>query len=333
MDYVKKTWRGVLACLAVAVPAWYLGKLIPVVGSPVFAILAGVVISVFWKEKGHAGAGIAFTSKKVLQCAVVLLGFGMNLSDILMRGRQSLPIILATITTALLLGYIMYRLLRVSKNAAILVSVGSSICGGSAIAAAAPVIGADDDEIAQSISVIFLFNVIAALVFPALGGMLGLSDEGFAIFAGTAVNDTSSVTAAATAWDGLHGANTLEVATVVKLTRTLAIIPITMVLALVRARENKGAAKIRIGKVFPMFVLLFVLASVVTTLFHLPTAVTAPLKDLSKFFITMAMAAVGFNTNIVKLIKTGLRPVFMGFSCWIGITVVSLLMQQLLGIM
>lgn len=108
-------------------------------------------------------------------------------------------------------------------------TVGSSICGGSAIAATAPVIEADDEEIAQSISVIFLFNVIAALVFPALGMALGLSNQGFGLFAGTAVNDTSSVTAAAAAWDGMHpGANTLDNATIVKLTRTLAIIPITL---------------------------------------------------------------------------------------------------------
>ncbi len=121
--------------------------------------------------------------------------------------------------------------------------VGSSICGGSAIAATAPVIDADDEEIAQAISVIFLFNVIAALVFPTLGGMLGLSNEGFGLFAGTAVNNTSSVTAAAAAWDGMHpGANTLDSATIVKLTRTLAIIPITLVLAFWQVRKAKRAA-------------------------------------------------------------------------------------------
>ena len=129
--------------------------------------------------------------------------------------------------------------MKVPSNISTLVGVGSSICGGSAIAATAPVIGADDEEIAQAISVIFLFNVIAALTFPTLGGMLGMTDHGFGLFAGTAVNDTSSVTAAASAWDGIHGSNTLEIATIVKLTRTLAIIPITLVLALWRTHKAK----------------------------------------------------------------------------------------------
>lgn len=191
-----------------------------------------------------------------------------------------------------------------------LIGVGSSICGGSAIAATAPVIGANDEEIAQSISVIFLFNVIAALIFPTLGGMLGLSNEGFGLFAGTAINDTSSVTAAAAAWDGIHHSNTLDSATIVKLTRTLAIIPITLVLAFYRTRKEKhqSSSKVSLKKIFPFFILFFVLASVVTTVFNLTATITNPLKELSKFFIIMAMAAIGLNTDIVKLVKTGENP-------------------------
>ena len=203
--------------------------------------------------------------------------------------------------------------------------------------AAAPVIGADDEEIAQSISVIFLFNVIAALIFPKLGMILGLSNEGFGLFAGTAVNDTSSVTAAAAAWDGLHGSNTLDAATIVKLTRTLAIIPITLVLSFWQMRKAKKSGEAQGGtfdikKIFPFFILFFILASVVTTVFALPATVTAPIKELSKFFIIMAMAAIGFNTNLVKLVRTGGKPIFMGLCCWIGIAGVSLLIQHVLGI-
>ena len=216
-----------------------------------------------------------------------------------------------------------------------LIGVGSSICGGRAIAATAPVIGADDEEIAQAISVIFLFNVIAALIFPTLGGVLGLSNEGFGLFAGTAVNDTSSVTAAASAWDGMHpGANTLDTAAIVKMTRTLAIIPITLVLALLRTRREgkQGGAQVDIKKIFPWFVLLFLLASIITTVLPIPAGVVSFLKDASKFFIVMAMAAIGLNTDIVKLVKTGGKPIFMGFCCWVAIAGVSLLVQHLLGI-
>ncbi len=341
MEKIKKLAPGLALCLVLAIPCWLLGKAFPVVGGPVFAILLGMVIALFYREHGAAKAGIAYTSKKVLQYAVILLGFGMNLSEIAKVGVTSLPIILSTISTSLIVSFLLYKLMHMPANISTLIGVGSSICGGSAIAATAPVIGADDEEIAQSISVIFLFNVAAALIFPTLGGMLGLSNEGFGLFAGTAVNDTSSVTAAASAWDGLHpGANALDQATIVKLTRTLAIIPITLALALWRtakAKHSGGAAgsSFSLRKVFPFFILFFVLASVITT-----AAVSAgvdaglfqPFKELSKFFIIMAMAAIGLNTDLVKLVRTGGRPIFLGLCCWVSIALVSLGMQHVLGI-
>lgn len=334
MLQMKDKLMGMGICLVIAIPAAFLGSCFPVVGGPVFAILIGMVLNLCIKDKSGMQPGITYTSKKILQYAVILLGFGMNLTDILMRGRQALPIILSTITTSLVIAYILCKAMKVPTKIATLVGVGSSICGGSAIAATAPVIGADDEEIAQGISVIFLFNIIAALIFPALGGMLGLSNEGFGLFAGTAINDTSSVTAAASAWDGLHGSNTLEVATIVKLTRTLAIIPITLVLAIVRSKKEQSAKgnSFSLKKIFPFFILFFLVAAIITTVFNLPVGVTAPIKSLSKFFIVWAMAAIGLNTNIVKLIKTGGKPILLGLCCWIGIACVSLGMQHILGI-
>lgn len=332
---MKKYFAGILLCLCISLPAWYLGKMFPVVGGPVCAILIGMVLAPFVKGKSIFRPGVAYTSKKILQYAVVLLGFGMNLSVVLEKGRQSLPVILTTITTSLVIAALLYRFLKLPTKSAILIGVGSSICGGSAIAATAPVIDADDEEIAQSISVIFLFNIAAALFFPALGAALGLSHEGFGLFAGTAINDTSSVTAAASAWDELYGSNTLEAATIVKLTRTLAIIPVTLCLAFYRTKKERGSSEnhtLNLMKIFPFFVLFFLLASVVTTVFHLPSTVTGPLKDLSKFFIIMAMAAIGTNTNLFTLVKTGMKPIILGLSCWIGISLVSLAMQNLLGI-
>lgn len=334
MNFIKKNGPGLLLCLIIAVPSWFLGQAVPVIGGPVFAILTGMVITLILRKKDAFTPGINYTSKKILQAAVVFLGFGMNLTEILAKGKQSLPIILSTISTSLITAFILYKALKLRTNNAILVGVGSSICGGSAIAATAPVIDASDEEVAQSISVIFLFNVIAALIFPALGAILGLSNEGFGMFAGTAINDTSSVTAAAAAWDGIHGSNTLESAAIVKMTRTLAIIPITLILAIWRGRKEKTAegSSFSLKRSFPFFVLFFVLASVVTTVFQLPAEVTAPLKELSKFFIVMAMAAIGLNTNIIKLVKTGGKPIFTGFCCWVGISLVSLGMQHILGI-
>ena len=348
---MKKFILGILLCLAIAVPSWFLVMFVPaleVIGAPVIAIIAGMILSLIIKKKDAFTDGIAFTSKKILQYAVILLGFGLNLATIGKVGLTSLPIILSTIATSLIVAFVMYKLLKVPSKTATLIGVGSSICGGSAIAATAPVIDADDEEIAQSISVIFLFNVIAALIFPTLGGFLGMTDNGFALFAGTAVNDTSSVTAAASTWDSMHGTGSmvLDSATIVKLTRTLAIIPITLVLAFVRMRKEKSGntgskTKVSLKKIFPMFILYFVLASVITTIatsvltgqaLDVANSIFGFLKQLSKFFIVMAMAAIGLNTNIVKLVKTGGKPILLGFTCWVAITGVSILMQHVLGI-
>lgn len=344
LDFIRKNSRGILLCLCIAVPAWFLGKKFPIIGGPIIAILAGMIITMFIKDKTTFAGGIKFTSKKILQWAVVLLGFGMNLGVIVETGVQSLPIILSTITVSLVIAYAIHRLMKTPAKISTLIGVGSSICGGSAIAAAAPVIDADDEEIAQAISVIFFFNVLAALIFPSLGQFLGFSTvtgEAFGVFAGTAVNDTSSVTAAASTWDSMWslGSQTLDTAVTVKLTRTLAIIPICLGLTFIRKRKEQknenGSGSVSLKSIFPFFILFFIGASVITTIAvsaGVDLGVFSPIKELSKFFIILAMAAIGLNTDIVKLIKTGGKPLFMGFCCWTGITAVSLVAQHVMGI-
>ncbi len=344
MNFMKKNWSGIIICFGIAIPSWLLGRIFPVIGGAVIAIITGMVITMFWNDKGKAEAGIKWTSKMILQAAVVLLGFGMNLGVIFQTGKQSLPIIICTITTSLIIAWIMKKVLKVPANTSILVGVGSSICGGSAIAATAPVIDADDDEIAQSIAVIFFFNVLAAIFFPMLGKAIGFDTvhgDAFGIFAGTAINDTSSVTAAASTWDSMWnlGSETLNKAVTVKLTRTLAIIPITLILSLIRAREivkdGKQSAGFSLKKSFPIFILYFVIAVMITTFcVHMGIAseVFQPIKELSKFMIIMAMAAIGLNSNVIKLIKSGGKPIAVGALCWFGITVVSLIMQHIMKI-
>lgn len=341
MNIVKDNYKGMCLCLLIAIPSWFLGIQFPIIGGAVIAILAGMVVTVFFKNKGDFEAGIKFTSKKILQWAVVLLGFGLNLNVIVETGVQSLPIIICTIATSLIIAFAIHKAMKVPSKISTLVGVGSSICGGSAIAATAPVIDADDEEVAQAISVIFFYNVLAAIIFPSLGQVLGfstISGDAFGIFAGTAVNDTSSVTAAASTWDSMWGLGTatLDKAVTVKLTRTLAIIPITLVLALYRGRkESTSGQKVSLKKIFPFFILYFVGASVITTIAinaGVSSAFFSPIKTLSKFFIVWAMAAIGLNTDIVKLVKTGGKPLFLGACCWIGITGVSLLMQHFLGL-
>lgn len=338
--WMQENILGLFLVLILSIPAWILGEKYPIIGGPVFGILTGMVVTHFIRDKAPFQKGILFTSKKILQYAVILLGFGLNLSVVLETGVQSLPIIVATIATSLIIAYILQKVLKIPTKIATLVGVGSSICGGSAIAATAPVIDANDEEVAQAISVIFFFNVLAALIFPTFGSLVGFSTtsgEAFGIFAGTAVNDTSSVTAAASTWDAIYnlGVETLDKAVTVKLTRTLAIIPITIFLAIKSAKENRSDKKLNLKQIFPFFILYFIGASIITTIsvsFGVSISVFSPIKTLSKFFIVMAMCAIGLNTDIIKLLKTGGKPILMGFACWSGITIVSLIIQYILGI-
>lgn len=326
----KKDISGILFSALIAACAYFLGRKFPVIGGSVFGILFGIILNNFNRPESLE-AGIKFTSKKVLQLAVVLLGFGLNLSEIIVVGKSSLLIILSTISTALIIAFAAAKVLNIDSDIATLVGVGSSICGGSAIAATAPVINAKDEDIATSISVIFLFNIIAALIFPTLGVKLGMTHTGFGMWAGTAINDTSSVVAASGTWSTMFNDDTaLNYATIVKLTRTLAIIPITLVLGIIKSKDS--VEKVNPLKAFPTFILFFLLASIVTTLLPLPETFLSSMKFLSKFFIIMAMSAIGLNTDIKKLISQGGKAIVEGALCWIGIICVSLLMQHILSI-
>ncbi len=356
MKFFKENTLGIVICAAIAGLATFLGGLkvgsfsLEVIGAPVFAILIGMIITLILPNlatDNRLKNGIKFTSKKILQWAVVILGFSLNLGMIVSVGSKSLPVIVATISTSLIVAYIMMKVLHMDPKVSCLIGVGSSICGGSAIAATSPVIEADDKEVAQSISVIFLFNVLAALIFPTLGHAIGFGSEGYAIFAGTAVNDTSSVTAAASTGEAIYGVEgILSAAVTVKLTRTLAIIPITLFLALYRARKakktNGEGGSYSLKSVFPMFILYFIGAAIITTIvgtmdangftaFYNDTFVKA-MKWLAKFFIAMAMCAIGLNTNLVDLIKKGGKPIIMGFTCWVMISIVSIIVQLATGI-
>lgn len=332
---MKNLLKGIIFTALIAFCAYFLGKKLPLIGGPVLGILFGIIIGSFMtnpKVIKDLNPGIKFTSKKILQFAIVLLGFGLNLSEIIVVGKSSLIIIISTISSALIISFALAKLLNINSNIATLVGVGSSICGGSAIAATAPVIDAKDEDVATSISVIFLFNIIAAIIFPTIGMKLNMTHTGFGMWAGTAINDTSSVVAASGTWSNIfHNDTALNYATIVKLTRTLAIIPITITLGLIKSK-NSGDKRINIFKTFPKFILFFLLASIITTIIPIPKDFLTLMKFLSKFFIIMAMSAIGLNTNLKKLINEGGKAIIQGGICWIVIIFVSLLMQKLLHI-
>lgn len=314
---------GVLLISALAVPAWVFGDLVPVVGAPVFAILIGMILS-FFKRPANLEQGIKFSGKKVLQYSIIFLGFSLNLGVVLRVGAQSLAVMLFTLSAAFVTAYFAGKTLRLDRNLTILIGVGTSICGGSAIAATAPVIEANDEDVTFAISTIFLFNIIAVFLFPALGHLTKMSEAAFGLWAGTAINDTSSVVAAAFSFGDSAG----RFATVVKLTRTLMIIPITFILALARARRTKGkVGNIDMVKIVPWFVLGFLAASLVRSLGLLPDATSSALNEIGKFGICVAMTAIGLNANPVKLLRNGIRPILLGLACWAAVAVVSLAVQ------
>lgn len=339
--FEKETLLGILLCFIVAIPAWLLGMKFPIIGGPVFGILFGIVLA-FWKRPAKLDKGIKFTSKYILQYSIILLGFEMNLFNVIKVGGQSLLVMLFTLTSSFVTAYFLGKAMKIDGKTTTLIGVGTSICGGSAIAATAPVIRAKDEDVAQAISTIFLFNIIAVFIFPPLGHMLGLSDTGFGMWAGTAINDTSSVVAAGASWSSAAGNNTaLAFATIVKLTRTLMIVPITLVLAICTAKKmsrakadssNDADNNFSFIKVFPWFVLGFVLTAILNTFLPIPASVSETLVAIGKFMIIMAMTAIGLNTNLKKLLTNGLKPICLGLCCWFVVAVMSLIVQHFIGL-
>jgi len=319
-----KKISGILLCALIAFPAWLLGKALPVIGSPVLGILFGILLAIR-KRPAVLESGITFSSKKLLQYSIILIGFDMNLFNVVKTGRDTLFLMAFTLLSVFLSAYFFGKLLMVKKNANILIGVGTAICGGSAIAATAPVIGADNEDIASSISTIFLFNVIAAFLFPFVGHVLRMTDHNFGLWAGTAINDTSSVVAAGYTYSDTAG----NLAVVVKLTRTLMIVPVTLVLALYvsRKRMQDKEPGFSLVKIMPWFVLGFITASLISTFLPIPAELKKALVQTGKFLIIMAMAGIGLNTNIIKLVKNGLRPILLGMFCWFILAITSILAQ------
>lgn len=325
MQSILNKLLGIGLTIIIAIPAWFIGEAFPIIGGPVLGILFGMVLA-FGKRSVVFDEGIKYTAKKLLQYSIILLGFDMNLYNVFKVGGQTLAVMVFTLTITFGTAFIAGKLLKIDPKTNILIGVGTAICGGSAIAATAPVIRADAEEVARSISTIFLFNVIAAFLFPLLGHILGMSDHTFGLWAGTAINDTSSVVAAGYAFSNEAG----SLAVIVKLTRTLMIVPITLVLTIYTSRNSpkhhgndKSNESYIMGKIFPWFVIGFVAASIVNTFIPMPQGMGASIAQLGKFIIIMAMAAIGLNTNVIKLVKSGTKPILLGSICWLALSLAS----------
>lgn len=320
---------GIALAVAVALAATALGRIVPLAGAPVLAIVLGVVIRTALTPSRTVATGLAWCSKYVLQAAIVISGFGLSLLAIVTTGWRTLPVTIATIAVALLLAVVAGRALRVSGAVRQLIGMGTAICGASAIAAVASVIEPEESELALSIATIFLYNVIAVLLFPPLGHAMHLSQSAFGLWAGTAINDTSSVVAAGYVYGHEAGAY----ATIVKLTRATFILPLVAGIAFLRAREaRRDGTAVNWRRIVPWFILWFLVAAVVNTLGAVPASWHAAIVTLATFFITIALAAIGLQTQVAKLIAAGPRPLALGLILWAAVAGTSLVVAQAIGL-
>jgi uncharacterized integral membrane protein (TIGR00698 family) len=358
---------GLLVVLALAAVAVPLGRLLPIVGGPVFGIVFGVLLgaalpylkrasyylqrSVRIRPSGSAivnlspparggfgpivagqrcRPGYDFASTTLLQLSIVVLGTGLSLQQVLRVGGSSLPVMLGTLAVALGGTWLFGRLLGVRGDTRTLIGVGTAICGGSAIAAATAAIGAKRSSVAYALATIFTFNIVAVLLFPPIGHLLGLSPEAFGLWAGTAINDTSSVVAAGYAYDQQAGDHAL----VVKLTRSLMLIPIVLGLVVLKSRREARGADVRKmpwRRMVPLFLIGFVAAAALRTAGLVPDGSQSGLSLLGTFLITAALAAIGLSLRPAELRRAGPRPLLLGAGLWIAVALASLGLQLASG--
>jgi uncharacterized integral membrane protein (TIGR00698 family) len=329
---------GLLVALVVAAVATVLGRFVPVVGGPVFGILLGGLAAALVPalRGSRTSAGYSVAAKPVLQLSIVVLGTGLSLSQVVRVGGQSLPVMLGTLTVALGGAWLFGRLLKVRGDAQILIGVGTGICGASAIAATTGVIKARQTQVAYAIGTIFTFNIAAVLLFPLLGHAFGLGPHAFGLWSGTAINDTSSVVAAAYSFGGGAGAYAI----VVKLTRSLMLIPIVIALAIWQARRearvNNTDSTVDLAampwrRIVPLFLIGFVAAAGLDSLGLIANAWHPGLSWLGTFLITTALAGIGLSMRLGDLRKAGPRPLLLGAVLWIAVAASSLGLQSLTG--
>ncbi len=335
--------------MLIAFVAQFIENALPIhlIGGSVIALFIGMILNAFWKPSCLA-LGLKFTSKKILKFAIILLGASLSIQTILTVGRLSLMVMCFTLLTCFGGGYFIGKALGLNWKLSNLISAGTGICGGSAIAAISPVIEAEDSDVAYAMSATFLFDMLMIVLFPFFGRWLELSNMAYGLWAGTAVNDTSSVVAAGYAYSEAAG----DFATMVKLTRTLSIIPVVLIFAYINIRikakervnrqqtfsqgstldNEKAISKVNFLSLFPWFILGFVALAIVNSLGIIPDMVSAVAKDLSKFLMVAALAAIGLNTNFNEMKKSGFAPMVHGFIISALVVIVAITVEWFMGI-
>ncbi len=286
--------------------------------SPQWTLLAGIILALALPQNKTREEKSKRWSSKLLQVSVILLGASLNFNSVLKQGATGAGLTLASILFVFVLGFLGVKWMRIKKDQGTLITMGTAICGGSAIGALAPVIAADGLAIAVSMGVVFLLNAIAVFIFPFFGETFALTQEQFGLWSALAIHDTSSVVAASS----IYGSKALEVATTVKLTRALWIVPITLFFS-VYSRKG-GNARVKL----PWFILGFLALSLVFTFFDLPRELQETLSKISKAGFAITLFLIGLTFSVNKIKQVGSKPLIFGVALWIIVSFASLFLVQ-----
>ena len=310
-----------------ALCAMFLGNLFPIIGSSVFALILGILLNELTDLPEHARPGLNWSGKKLLQYSIIFMGFSFPIATVASTGLSSLKISLPTITVAFLAAIIFGKVFHLKSHLRTLIGFGTAICGGSAIAAAAPIIEADEEEIALSMSTIFFFNILAVFIFPVLGHLWHMSNFHFGLWSGTAINDTSSVVAAGFSYSKAAG----ELATIVKLSRALMIVPVCLGLIGLKLFRTKqqGSKKGMLKKIVPWFIIWFIVASILSSIGIVPKVVIPYLKEISQLFMAMALIGIGSKVSWNQFRSAVESTLLVGFISWFCVAGSSLILQML----
>lgn len=285
----------------------------PFVSAPM-ALFCGIVFSLLKIEKPFQ---FKKYSSPLLQYSVVLMGFGMNLQQVIEVSSKGIVLTACSVLLVFLLGVLLGKIFKIDKNTSFLISSGTAICGGSAIAAVSPIVGAKDSQISFSLTVVFVLNAIALFIFPYIGEYFNMSQEDFGYWSAIAIHDTSSVVGASAA----YGKEALQVATTVKLARTLWIIPLSFLVMFLNRKENQGKGKIKI----PWFILYFIIAILIAGFIPVLQPAYSVLSYIGKRGMVLALFMIGNGFNLSELKKVGIKPFILGLVLWVIISVSTFL--------
>ncbi len=334
MAKIKSILPGILLCIAIALVAIVINKVLPIdlIGIALISLLLGMLLNPVISKYKLFGQGINWTSNRMLRIGIILTGITLSFSQVFQAGKYALILMLFTLTTAYGVGYICRKIFKINWKLSNLLSTSTAICGGTAVATLGPVIEADDREIAYALSATFIFDLLTVIAFPWIGKLIGLSDTSYGLWIGTAVNDTSSVVAAGYAFSDAAGA----LATIVKLTRTLFIVPIVLIFSWIHTKKKMQISrfqkqeKIKVSKIFPWFILGFLAVVGIRSSGLIPQPAVSTITDLAKFFLPTALGAIGLKTSFKEVAGVGVKPMVAGVVIDVAVVIVSLFAQGMI---